>query len=92
MARLSAVASLLAILPLSTSGFCPLTLLLPPILSLAGTLLLLTSWRPSTTRRLGPYGSSSLAGTPAAWWLRSPTYLSPSYNLHYSRKPRLGYR
>ena len=57
----------------------------------AGTLLLPTGWHPAATHRLAPYCSSSSAGIPSARWLRSPTYLSPSCDLLYGRKPRLGY-
>ena len=60
-------------------------------LPLAGTLLLSSGWHPAAIHRLAPYGSSSLAGIPSARWLRSPTYLSPSCDLLYGRKPRLGY-
>jgi len=67
MARLSAAASLLAILPLSSSQFCPLAphcyhplpgwhptayhRLAPYCYSPAGTLLLLTGWHPTAHRR-----------------------------------------
>ena len=107
IARLSAAASLLAILPLSSSRFCPLApycyhplpgwhptahhRLAPYCYSLAGTLLLLAGWHPTATRWLAPYCSSSLAGIPSARWLRSPTCLSLSCDLLYGRKPRLGY-
>jgi hypothetical protein len=62
-----------------------------PFRSLAGTLLLLPSLTASAVpHRLAPYCYPSLAGTPSARWLRSPTYLSPSCDLLYGRKPRLG--
>jgi len=67
MARLSAAASLLAILPLPSSRFCPLApycyhpplgwhptahhRLAPYCYSPAGTLLLLTGWHPTAHRR-----------------------------------------
>jgi len=92
------VASLFAILSLPPSWFCPLgpycpiswhlTAKTPPP---AGTLLLPFGWHPPATHRLAPYCSSSLAGIPSALWLRSPTCLSPSCDLLYGRKPRLGY-
>jgi len=76
MARLSFVASVLAILPLSSSRFCPLAPLLPHFRSLAGTLLLiLTGWHPTATLRLAPYCYSSSAGIPSARWLRSSSTL-----------------
>jgi len=71
MARLSAAATLLAILPPSPSRFCPLApycyhplrgwhptthhRLAPYCYSPAGTLLLLTGWHPTATHRLAPY-------------------------------------
>ena len=68
-ARLSAVASRLAILPPSISRFCPLAPCCPvswhltaAFLSLAGTLLLAVGWHPTARRRLAPYCSPS-AGT-----------------------------
>jgi len=76
MAHLSVVASLLAILLLSFFQFCPLVLLLPPFLSLAGTRLLPIGWHPTATLWLAPYCSSSLAGIPSAWWLGFPSTLS----------------
>jgi len=76
MARLSVVASPLVILLLSFSQFCPLALLLPPFLSLAGTRLLPIGWHPTATLWLAPYCSSSLAGIPSARWLRLPSTLS----------------
>jgi len=59
MARLSAAASLFAILPLSSSRFCPLAPYSyhplpgwhPTALQPAGTLLLLTGWHPTAHRR-----------------------------------------
>jgi len=78
MARLSAVASFFAILPPSSSQFCPLApywyhplpgwhptgthRLAPYCYSPAGTLLLLTGWHPTATHRLAPYCYSP-AGT-----------------------------
>ena len=61
MARLSAAASLLAILPPSSSRFCPLApdCYHPPP---AGTLLLITGWHPTATHRQAPYCYSP-AGT-----------------------------
>jgi len=98
MARLSVVASPFAILPPPPSLFRPLAPYCPiswhltaktPLL--AGTQLLPSGWHPTATHRLAPYCSSSLAGIPSARWLRSPTCLSPSCDLLYGRKPRLGY-
>jgi len=65
MARLSAVASLLAILPPSSSRFGPLALY---------CYTPLTCWHTTAPHRLAPYSSSSLAGIPSAQWLRSPLY------------------
>ena len=48
MAPLVALASLLAILSLSTSRFCPLASLLPPFLPLSG-------WHPTAPHWLAPY-------------------------------------
>ena len=61
MARLSAAASLLAILPLSSSRFCPLAPYCYHPLP-AGTLLLITGFDPTATHRLAPYCHSP-AGT-----------------------------
>jgi len=85
MARLSVVASPLAILPLPPSRFrplapyCPLSWHLtaknpPP----AGTLLLPSGWHPTATHRLAPY-CYSLAGT-LLLLLRSvdPSSVTPS--------------
>jgi len=57
MARLLAAASLFAILPLSSSRFCPLAPYCyhAMILSLAGTLLLIAGWHPTAHRWLTPY-------------------------------------
>jgi len=87
MARLSAAASLLAILPLSSSRFCPLApycyhpplgwhptahhRLAPYCYSPAGTLLLLTGWHPTAHRR---WLASPLPGGSA----RLPTSLPPA--------------
>ena len=91
MARLSAAAGLFAILPLSSSQFCPLApwcyhplpcwhptahhRLAPYCSSQAGPLLLLTGWHPTATHRLAPYCSTSLAGISCARWLRSRSTL-----------------
>jgi len=64
MARLSAAASLVAILLPSSARFCPLA----PCYYTP-----LPGWHPTATRRLAPYRSSSLASIPSAQWLRSPT-------------------
>jgi len=61
------------------------------ILSLAGTLLLMTGWHPTANPWLAPYCHSSLAGIPSARQFCSPTFLSPSCHLLYGRKPSLGY-
>jgi len=87
MARLSPAASLLAILPPSSSRFCPLApycyhpppgwhptahhLLAPYCYSPAGTLLLLTGWQPTAHRRCL---ASPLPGGSA----RLPTSLPPA--------------
>ena len=87
MARLSAAAGLLAILPLSSSRFCPLALycyhpplgwhptarhrLAPYCYSPAGSLLLLTGWHPTAHRR---WLASALPGGSA----RLPTSLPPA--------------
>jgi len=64
IARLSAVASLLAILPLSLSQFCPLVpYYYNPF----------PDWHPTANHRLAPY-CSRLAGIPSARWLQSPLY------------------
>jgi len=97
MARLLAAAGLLMILPLSSSRFCPLApycyhplpgwhrtahpRLAPDCYYVAGTLLLLSGWHPTATHRLAPYCSSSLAGIPSAWWLRSPSTLPNGWPL-----------
>jgi len=85
---LACLRSFLAPSPGSVRLHCTAT-----ILSRAGTLLLITGWHPgpTATHRLAPYCSSSLAGMPSARWLRPPTYRSPSCDLLYGRKPRLGY-
>ena len=76
-----AVASLLAILPPSTSRFCLLALY---------CYIPLPGWHPTATYWLAPYCSSSLAVTPSALWLRAPSLLSTSCEL-LGRKPPLGY-
>jgi len=100
------VASPFAILPPPPSPFRPLapycpiswhltasnpSRLAPYCSPPAGTLLLITSWHPTANHRLAPYCYSSLAGIPSPRWLCSPTFLSPSCDLLYRRKPRLGY-
>jgi len=72
MARLSVVASPFAILPPSSSLFCPLV----PYYYTP-----LFGWHPTAPHRLAPYGSW-LAGIPSAWWLRSPLY--PPRSSHFS--------
>ena len=90
MASLSAAASLFAILPPSTSWFCPLAL---------SCYIPLPDWPPTAPRRLAPYCYTS-AGTilliVVGWHPLCPVaplayLLSPSCDLLYGRKPRLGY-
>ena len=85
MARLSVVATLLAMLPLSSSQFCPLARLLllstpwlaPYCPSSAGTLRLHSGWHPTANRRPAsplPGGSARLLPS----WSVDPPSVKPS--------------
>jgi len=81
MARLSAAASLLAILLLSSSRFCRRFHCTATILSPAGSLLLITGRHPTANHGLAPYGYSSagtLLLTVVDWHPLSPLVPSPS--------------